>query len=115
VDGWPGFLAAQCRIGIAVAPLDEGAVIDSPAIALIVESQLFGERAMQRRRRKRAGRDAESIVRDLSELQPGAPVVHEDHGVGRYLGLEIVDVGESAGEFLCIEYADGDKLYVPVA
>ena len=70
---------------------------------------------MQRRRRKTSGRDAESIIRDLTELQTGAPIVHEDHGVGRYRGLQILDIGAHPGEFLCIEYADGDKLYVPVA
>jgi transcription-repair coupling factor (superfamily II helicase) len=115
VPDWPGFLAGGERLAITVAPLDEGAVIDDPAVALVAESQLFGQRAMQRRRRGRAGRDAESVIRDLTELQEGAPVVHEDHGVGRYLGLRTLEVGDTRGEFLCIEYADGDRLYVPVA
>jgi transcription-repair coupling factor (superfamily II helicase) len=115
VDGWSGFLTSPDALCITVAPLDQGAVLDDPALALVSEAQLFGERAMQRRRRKGAGRDAESIVRDLTELAPGAPVVHEDHGVGRYRGLEVLEVGGTRGEFLCIEYADADRLYVPVA
>jgi len=115
VDGWQGFLAVRERVCITVAALDQGAVLDDPALALICETQLFGERALQRRRRKGAARDAESVIRDLGELQDGAPVVHEDHGVGRYRGLRTLDVGGSEGEFLCIEYADGDLLYVPVA
>jgi len=115
VESWQEFLASSAAVCITVAAVDEGTVLDKPALALISEGQLFGARAMQRRRRKASGRDAESIIRDLTELQAGAPIVHEDHGVGRYLGLQILDIGAHPGEFLCIEYADGDKLYVPVA
>jgi transcription-repair coupling factor (superfamily II helicase) len=114
-ESWPVFLADDTRLGLTVAPLEEGAVLLEPAIAVISESQLFGERAVQRRRRRTSGRDAESVVRDLSELNVGAPVVHEDHGVGRYRGLQTVSTERMSGEFLCIEYADGDKLYVPVS
>jgi transcription-repair coupling factor (superfamily II helicase) len=81
----------------------------------LAERQLFGERAQQSRRRRRAARDPEAIIRDLGELAEGAPVVHSDHGVGRYRGLIKLDVGGEPGEFLAIEYARGDKLYVPVA
>jgi transcription-repair coupling factor (superfamily II helicase) len=115
VENWQEFLSSSEAVCITVAAVDSGTVLEDPALALISESQLFGARAMQRRRRKGSGRDAESIIRDLTELQPGAPIVHEDHGVGRYLGLQILEIGAHPGEFLCIEYADGDKLYVPVA
>ena len=114
-DGWPEFLACETRLGLTVAPLDEGGVLLDPAIAIISEAQLFGERTIQRRRRRGSGRDAESVVRDLSELNIGAPVVHEDHGVGRYRGLQSISTERMSGEFLSIEYADGDKLYVPVS
>ncbi len=114
-NDWPEFLASDAPLGLTVAPLEEGAVLLEPAIAIVAESQLFGERAMQRRRRRTSGRDAESVVRDLSELNIGAPVVHEDHGVGRYRGLQTISTERMSGEFLCIEYADGDKLYVPVS
>ena len=113
--GWQDFLGGQARIGISVAPLDRGLLLDQPAIAVITEPQLFGEQAMQRRRRKRRGRDADAVVRNLAELTLGAPVVHEDHGVGRYLGLQTLNIGSVATEFLSLEYADGDKLYVPVS
>ncbi|RMD80650.1 MAG: transcription-repair coupling factor, partial [Gammaproteobacteria bacterium] len=73
-----------------------------------------GERAVRQRRRERRARDAEAVVRDLTELHPGAPVVHEEHGVGRYLGMQTLTVGGVPTEFLTIEYAGGDKLYVPV-
>jgi transcription-repair coupling factor (superfamily II helicase) len=60
-------------------------------------------------------RDPESIIRNLTDLSAGAPVVHEDHGVGRYLGLEVLDIDQRQAEFLMLEYAEGDKLYVPVS
>src|SRR5690606_15638680 len=100
---------------IAVAPLDDGFALDSPQVAILTERQLFPERASQPRRRKRAGREPEAIIRDLGELGEGAPIVHEDHGVGRYRGLVTLEAGGQPGEYLDIEYAKGDRLYVPVA
>ncbi len=100
---------------IAVAPLEDGFAIEAPAIAVLTERQLFPERALQPKRRRRAGREPEAIIRDLGELSEGAPIVHEDHGVGRYRGLVTLDAGGTPGEFLEIEYAKGDRLYVPVA
>ncbi|HED39810.1 MAG TPA: transcription-repair coupling factor, partial [Chromatiales bacterium] len=103
-----------------VAPFDEGMVLDSAAsetgkLAIISESQLFGEQVMQRRRRKKRGRDVEAVVKNLTELTAGSPVVHEEHGVGRYLGLQTLDAGGQTNEYLLLEYAGGDKLYVPVS
>ena len=112
---WQKFLDGDAKIGIAVAPLYAGVELSEPALCLIAESQLFGERASQRRRRRRSDVDKDAIIRNLAELQPGAPVVHEDHGIGRYLGLEALTVGGVENEFIKLEYADGDKLYVPVA
>ena len=103
------------RFAIAVAPLADGFALDDPRIAVLTERQLFPERATQAHRRKRSGREPEAIIRDLGELTEGAPIVHEDHGVGRYRGLIAMDVGGMPGEFLEIEYAKGDRLYVPVA
>ncbi len=103
------------RFAIAVAPLADGFSLDDPRIAVLTERQLFPERATQAHRRKRTGREPEAIIRDLGELTEGAPIVHEDHGVGRYRGLIAMDVGGMPGEFLEIEYAKGDRLYVPVA
>jgi transcription-repair coupling factor (superfamily II helicase) len=70
---------------------------------------------MQRRRRSRKKRDSDAIIRNLAELTIGDAVVHEDHGVGRYLGLQTLDVGDVEAEYVTLEYAKGDKLYVPVA
>ncbi len=102
------------RFAITVAALDDGFTLSDPAITVLTDRQLYGERAKQSRRRATAVRDPEAVLRDLSELAVGAPIVHVDHGVGRYQGLIKLEVG-GGGEFLCIDYAKGDKLYVPVA
>ena len=115
VDGWVDFLRGTASPAVTVGALEDGLALDEPPVVLLTEAQLFGQRAMQRRRRRTGARDAESIIKDLTELSLGTPVVHEDHGVGRYQGLETLDIGGSRNEFLAIEYADGDKLYVPVS
>lgn len=115
VEGWQAFQTSDDALAITVAPLELGAWLDvDPALVIITEPQLFGERALQQRRR-RPKRDADVIIRNLTDLSVGAPVVHEDHGVGRYLGLQKLSVGGFEAEFLTLEYAGNDKLYVPVA
>ncbi|MGB5450430.1 MAG: transcription-repair coupling factor [Woeseiaceae bacterium] len=114
VDDWQAFTALAQRIGITVAPIDSGVLLRGAKVAVISEQQLFGERTKTRRRRRQADRDPETIIRQLNDLEPGSPVVHEEYGVGRYLGLVTLDVGGITAEFLHLEYADGDKLYVPV-
>ncbi|WP_313455530.1 transcription-repair coupling factor [Stenotrophomonas sp.] len=116
VPDLPGFLAEDgARFAITVAPLEDGFALEAPALAVLTERQLFPERAGTTRRSRRVGREPEAIIRDLGELTEGAPIVHEDHGVGRYRGLIVLDAGGMPGEFLEIEYAKGDRLYVPVA
>ncbi len=114
VDSWQAFLAGDMPTAITVANLENGAQFGRQAFSIITEGQLFGERASQKRRRRRS-KDPESLVRDLGELNVGAAVVHELHGVGRYQGLTTMELGGHAGEFLTLEYAGGDRLYVPVA
>lgn len=114
-ENWEAFLQDKERFGITVAPLQQGLLLGKPQLAVIAEPQLFGEQAMQQRRRKGRTRDTDAVVRDLVELSIGAPVVHEEHGVGRYLGLQTLEVGKVRTEFMALEYADGDKLYVPVS
>jgi transcription-repair coupling factor (superfamily II helicase) len=115
VATWGEFLNSDTKIGLTVMPLSAGVELTDPTICLITESQLFGERASQRRRRRRSDIDKDAIIKSLTELQIGAPVVHEDHGVGRFLGLEVITAGGVENEFIKLEYADADKLYVPVA
>ena len=115
VDNWEQFLSGDARLAISVAPLEQGAIIDRPHLAIISESQLFGRQAMQRRLRRRRPQDTEAVLRNLTELTVGAPVVHEQYGVGRYLGLVTLEAGGIPAEYITLEYAEGDKLYVPVA
>lgn len=112
---WSDFLNDISPIGITVAPLEQGLLLEDPTIALITESQLFGPQVMQRRLRKHPERTADAIVRDLTELKIGMPVVHLDHGVGRYLGLQTIQTGEHEAEYLVLEYYDNAKLYVPIS
>ena len=113
VDGWEGFLASPERLAITIAPLDEGLQLDS--VALVAESPLFGQRVMQRRRREKSRDGGENVIKNLTELREGSPVVHIDHGVGRYQGLVTLEIEGQAQEFLLLQYAEEAKLYVPVA
>jgi len=123
VEDWPAFLLPRqggegVKFAITIAGLEQGFALTRPALTVLTERELYGERVRSERDRKRrrgTARDPEAIIRDLTELSPGAPIVHVDHGVGRYQGLVSMDVGGMDGEFLVIEYAKGDKLYVPVA
>ncbi|MDQ3288479.1 MAG: transcription-repair coupling factor [Pseudomonadota bacterium] len=123
VADWPAFVGRGSaadgdpapRFAIAAAAFEDGFAVDAPPLVVLTERQLFPERASQPRRRKRAGREPEAIIRDLGELSEGAPIVHEDHGVGRYRGLVTLEAGGEKAEYLEIEYAKGDRLYVPVA
>src|SRR3546814_7761138 len=85
VEGWEEFLASQERLAITIAPLDEGLQLDD--VALVAERTLFGQRVMQRRRREKSRDGGENVIKNLTELREGSPVVHIDHGVGRYQGL----------------------------
>ena len=114
LPGWHAFADGSSALALTVAPDLEGLTLEQPRIAVVSEAQLFGARARQERRRKRAAVDPEAILRDLQDLNPGAPVVHEEYGVGRYVGLQSMEVAGQPGEFLVLEYLDGDRVYVPV-
>ena len=101
------------RLGLSVLPVEAG-FIAGRDFAILTESQLFGGRVRVKTTRKRSERDPESIIRSLSDLELGDPVVHEDHGVGRYRGLQSLQIDDRDAEFLMLEYAGEDKLYVPV-
>ncbi|TAL03872.1 MAG: DEAD/DEAH box helicase, partial [Porticoccaceae bacterium] len=115
VSGWEEFATSDAPWLIAVHPLERGFVLPDSQRILITETELFGQRVFQRRRRSREREVADQAVKNLTELRPGAPVVHIDHGVGRYLGLQSLAVDGEPQEFLALEYAEGAKLYVPVA
>ena len=114
VAGWAEFIATTAALAITVSPAVVGLHAPAVGLSLVAEEQLYGERARQERRRRRAERDPEQILRDLKDLTAGAPVVHEEHGVGRYQGLATLAVDGQPCEFLVITYLGGDKLYVPI-
>jgi transcription-repair coupling factor (superfamily II helicase) len=113
------FDAGGERVAIAAAPLARGFVWrrpDAAPVAFITEAELFAAApGLRRRRRQEAVSDVEALIRDLSELALGDPVVHANHGIGRYRGLVNLDLGDGASEFLHLAYADEATLYVPVA
>ena len=112
------FLSEGEQVGITVGMVEHSFrwVNHQQELLFITETELLGHKVSQRRRRdKRTATDESAIIRNLAELSIGQPVVHLDHGVGRYLGLQTLDAGGVATEYLCIEYAKQSKLYVPVA
>jgi transcription-repair coupling factor (superfamily II helicase) len=115
VDSWETFQASGAALGITVTDITRPLFTSPEAPALVSEDQLFGQRVAQKRRRKTADEtDTQAIIRDLTELRTGLPVVHLEHGVGRYIGLEKLTIEGHDAEFLLLEYANNDKLYVPV-
>ncbi|NMH58754.1 transcription-repair coupling factor [Alteromonas ponticola] len=118
VSGFNDFVNGDDLIGITVGQVENSFIWQTPKqrILVITESELLGHKVSQRRlREKRAATDENAVIRNLAELSIGQPVVHLDHGVGRYLGLQTLDAGGVTTEYLCIEYAKQAKLYVPVA
>ena len=110
------FLESTAPLMMSVGPAAEGFEAEAPAIALITENELYDVRAVKRRSRiKDSSTRVEAVIRDISELKPGDPVVHLDHGVGRYVGLESLTSDEGPSEFVRIDYANDAKLYVPVS
>lgn len=114
------FEAGDERFAITAAPLAEGFFWHEPgeqiAIQFVTETELFASAPTARRRRKQEQvSDVNALIKDLSELKVGDPVVHVNHGIGRYVGLVNMDLGDGPSEFLHLEYADNATLKIPVA
>jgi transcription-repair coupling factor (superfamily II helicase) len=114
VDSWAAFQDGDARTAVTVGPLAGGALLVDPALAIFTEQELYGASPGARRTKRRA-RDPEQILRDLTDLRPGAPIVHVAHGVGRYRGLTTLVIDGMPTEFLTLSYAGGDLVHVPVA
>jgi len=119
VENWPAFVRSTAAISMAIAPLERGFLHQQRGridLTLISEAQIFGDRVFAQRRGQRARqRSMENLLRDLGELQPGDLVVHEDYGIGRFLALDTPFAGQGdVNEYACLEYAQGDRVYVPV-
>ncbi|MGK5014822.1 transcription-repair coupling factor [Janthinobacterium sp. HLS12-2] len=118
VEGCDGFLQSDAKLMLGVAPLHAGFELFTPEgnLAFITETELYAGSGRRVGTKKQEGvTQVESMVRDLSELKIGDPVVHINHGIGRYMGLTSMDLGEGETEFLHLEYAKDTKLYVPVS
>src|SRR3569832_2508618 len=117
-DGFQDFETASAKLMLGVAPLHAGFQFGPGGgnLAFITETELYAGSGRRVGRKKQEGAtQVESMVRDLSELKIGDPVVHANHGIGRYMGLLSMDLGEGETEFLHLEYAKETKLYVPVS
>ncbi len=115
VSSYRDFLAAPERLMLTVGPLHGGFVLERNRFALVTEDELYATQVRTRTQRETRRATSEYMLRDLSEVKVGDPVVHEQHGIGRYLGLQSMNLGEGETEFLTLEYAGNDKLYVPVS
>jgi transcription-repair coupling factor (superfamily II helicase) len=112
---WTAFLAADASPALAVGPPREGFVWPKGGVAVITEAELYANVVRRSERRDARRSNVDAMLRDLSEVRIGDPVVHEQHGIGRYLGLMTLDLGDGPNEFLHLLYANDAKLYVPVS
>jgi len=114
VSDWAAFASADAPLCLTTGPLRQGVLLPAAGLALLTERELFGETARRRKRQQR-GRDPAQIIADLTDLHAGDPIVHIDHGVGRYIGLTTMTIENLPTEFLTLEYAGGDRIHVPVS
>ena len=113
-NSYADVLTSASRFMLGISPLHGGFVLPQRKLAVITETELYSTPTRARRPRdNRAASD--SWLRDLSEAEVGDPVVHQQHGIGQYVGLANLDLGEGQTEFLTLEYEGGDRLYVPVS
>jgi transcription-repair coupling factor (superfamily II helicase) len=117
LEGWPQPAPSPEQRGflLTTGPLAAGYVDPEARLAVLTETELYARSPTARSARAGKQTQVEGLLRDLSELKINDPVVHVQHGIGRYLGLAGMDLGDGEEEFLTLEFAGGDKLYVPVA
>ncbi|MCS0026749.1 transcription-repair coupling factor [Vibrio alginolyticus] len=103
------------RFSLILGAAEHGFIHEELNFALICESDLLGDRVIQRRRKDKKAVNSDTVIRHLAELKPGQPVVHIDHGIGRYIGLQTLEAGGMKTEYVTLEYQNDAKLYVPVS
>lgn len=109
------FLNEKAPLMMTIAPFDEGMILPSSKLCVLTESELLGFKVVKQRRASYKSKlSQDTIIRNLSSLKEGQVVVHIDHGIGRYRGLKILDIGGIKGEFLTLEYLNGDMLNIPI-
>lgn len=114
-DNFEQALKDSGKFSFILGASEHGFVYGDEQLALICESDLLGDRVIQRRRKDRKATNSDAVIRNLAELQTGQPVVHIDHGIGRYIGLQTLEAGGMTTEYVTLEYQNEAKLYVPVA
>ncbi|PJC88124.1 transcription-repair coupling factor [Vibrio sp. HA2012] len=114
-DSFSTAVHSKQTISLILGAAEHGFIHSAPNVALICESDLLGDRVIQRRRKDRKTVNSDTVIRHLAELKPGQPVVHLDHGIGRYIGLQTLEAGGLTTEYVTLEYQNEAKLYVPVA
>ena len=115
VSDFESFIQSKTALALSVAPLANGFALPDEGWAVVTETELYAGSVRRRGRGRDKTTSIEGLLRDLSELKIGDPVVHAQHGIGRYQGMVELDLGEGRNEFLQLEYDGGDKLYVPVS
>ena len=114
-EDWATAMATDAAVVLTIGPLQRGFRLADGQLLVITESELFPSFVRQNKRSKGQTTQVDTLIRDLSELKPGDPVVHAQHGIGRYMGLVNIDLGDGPAEFLHLTYAGDATLYVPVA
>ena len=114
-EDYAAFLASKEKFMLATALVQSGFILTEDKLAIVTETELYAAQPRSRAARAAKKSNVEGMLRDLSELKTGDPVVHEQHGIARYQGLVNLDLGEGENEFLLLVYAGEDKLYVPVS
>jgi transcription-repair coupling factor (superfamily II helicase) len=114
-EDYASFVDSRQKFMLGVGPLQNGFILSDDNQSFVTETELYASQPRSRAARAAKKTNVEGMLRDLSELKVGDPVVHEQHGIARYQGLVNLDLGEGENEFLLLEYAGEDKLYVPVA
>lgn len=113
-NGWHDFITTHHTLSLTVSPISSALWLQDEKIMLLTETQLFGHQTVPAQRTKKRVQDPDAIIRSLAELQIGALVVHIDHGVGKYVGLEKIVTDDVEAEYVTLEYADKDRIYVPI-
>ncbi|WP_137937538.1 transcription-repair coupling factor [Chitinivorax sp. B] len=114
LEDWATFRSGDADFCLGVGLVQAGFIL-ADGVAVITESELYAHVTRNRESRQSRKPASDTLLRDLSEVKIGDPVVHEQHGIGRYMGLVSLDLGNGEDEFLLLEYAGSDKLYVPVS
>lgn len=115
VDDWANFVSGSLKVNLTVAPLSQGFRLPESSFAVITENDLYQYVGKPRTRRRKHNHASDTTLRDLAEINLGDPVVHEEHGIGRYRGLVTLDFDGQINEMMLLEYANEAQLYVPVS